>query len=304
MASPTVSVILPVYNGENYLRFAIESVLNQTYGDFELIIVDDGSTDPTPEIVSAYHDARLRYVRQDNTGVTGAVNHGLRLATGKYISWLSHDDVFLPDKLRRQVDLIAGSVLPAVCYTDVQMIDARGEVTAEHKLPEHNREEILRYILSFGPISSASYSIMYDRRCVDEVGPYSDSWPYTQDAEMLLRLARKFPFLHLTEFLMQVRDHDQRGVRSRKWENEVVRFFSEHIDRMPPSELFPELAAEGSRAEQAKAYQWLGDRFLWQQEPFYRIAIVPYRKSLRYNPISGTVLRRLARLALRYVRRE
>jgi len=79
MSDPTVTVILPVYNGENYVRFAIESVLNQTLKHLELVVVDDGSTDSTPEILASYGPP-LRYVRQENTGVAGAFNHGLRLA--------------------------------------------------------------------------------------------------------------------------------------------------------------------------------------------------------------------------------
>src|SRR5438034_10365066 len=108
MKTPTVSVILPVYNGEQYLRFAIESVLTQTFQDYELIIVDDGSSDSTPAIAQAYGQ-RVRYVRQANTGVAGAFNHGLALAAGRYISWLSHDDVFLPQKLDNQVARIKDS---------------------------------------------------------------------------------------------------------------------------------------------------------------------------------------------------
>src|SRR5438132_7847564 len=105
MSNPTVSVILPVYNGENYLRLAIESVLNQTFQDYELIMIDDGSVDSTPAIAREYGQ-RVRYVRQENTGVASAFNHGLELATGRYISWLSHDDVFLPEKLEKQASAL------------------------------------------------------------------------------------------------------------------------------------------------------------------------------------------------------
>ena len=105
MTTPAVSVILPVFNGENYLRFAIESVLQQTLRNFELIVVDDGSTDSTATILKDYAE-HVRYVRQENTGAAGAVNHGLRLARGRYISWLSHDDIFLPEKLEKQVLLL------------------------------------------------------------------------------------------------------------------------------------------------------------------------------------------------------
>jgi glycosyltransferase involved in cell wall biosynthesis len=114
MSEPIVSVILPVYEGENYLRFAIESVLDQTLKDFELIIVDDGSTDSSPLIAQSYGDS-VRYVRQENTGVAGAFNHGLRLAKARYISWLSHDDRFHPTKLEKQVSALTRLKSPAAC---------------------------------------------------------------------------------------------------------------------------------------------------------------------------------------------
>src|SRR5260221_3924635 len=138
MSNPTVSVILPVYNGENYLRFAIEGALAQTLEGFELIVVDDGSKDATPQIARSYGE-QIRYVRQENTGVAGAFNHGLRLATGKYISWLSHDDVFLPEKLEKQLAALRRVGEPAVCYCDVQIIDSAGSVTVEYELPEYDR---------------------------------------------------------------------------------------------------------------------------------------------------------------------
>src|SRR5438128_870737 len=102
MNTPAVSVILPVYNGEDYLRLAIDSVLAQTLQDFELIIIDDGSSDSTPSIITSYGD-QVRSIRQDNAGVGAAFNHGIRISTGQYISWLSHDDIYLPAKLEKQL---------------------------------------------------------------------------------------------------------------------------------------------------------------------------------------------------------
>src|SRR5687768_10318062 len=180
MSEPAISVVLPVYQGENYLRFAIESVLNQTLKDLELIVIDDGSSDSSPEIAQSY-GAAVRYVRQENTGVGGAFNHGLKLANGRYISWLSHDDTFHPTKLEKQLSALSKVDSPAACYTDIEMIDAQGKVTAAHKLPEYEPGATLRHVLTGGPICSASYSLMYDRRCVEEVGPYAVELRYTQD---------------------------------------------------------------------------------------------------------------------------
>lgn len=296
MSEPTVSVILPVYNGENYLRLSVESVLGQTFRDFELIVIDDGSKDSTPEIARSYGE-RLRYVRQENTGVAGAFNHGLRLAAGRYISWLSHDDVFLPAKLEKQVGAISQAATPSVCYTDVQMIGPEGNIITEHRLPEHGRDEVLRNVLTIGPVCMASYSILYDRRCIDEIGMYSVKLRYAQDIDMLARLAQRFPLIHVPEVLMQVREHEQRAIHSKSWAREVVRFFRERLDALPIEELYPELGANASGNERSEAYMKLADAFANQPFPLYRVAFSPYRRALRENPANAAkLLRRMARL--------
>lgn len=303
MTSPVVSVILPVYNGENYLRLAIESVFNQTLKELELIIIDDGSHDSTPEIARSFGD-RLRYVRQANTGVAGAFNHGLKLAQGRFISWLSHDDLFLPEKLEKQVAALARLPTPAVCYTDVVLIDGNGAVTNEFRLPEYDRDHALRHVLTGGLISLVSYSIMYDRRCIEEVGHYSESWPYTQDAEMLVRLARRFPFIRVPEPLMQLREHENRGIHSPKWEREVVKFFSEQLSSIPLTELFPELGASPRRRDRSRAYEWLGDKLAVQADPISRVAVTQYGRALRAaDPLNAFRLLRKIAYMLRTQRR-
>jgi glycosyltransferase involved in cell wall biosynthesis len=100
-----VSVIIPTYNRANLLREAVQSVLNQSYQDFEIIIIDDGSTDDTEKVISNYSD-RIRYVKQQNAGVNAARNHALRLAQGEYIATLDNDDVWLDYKLELQVEIL------------------------------------------------------------------------------------------------------------------------------------------------------------------------------------------------------
>ena len=304
MSNPTVSVILPVYNGVNYLRFAIESVLGQTFKDFELIVIDDGSKDSTPEVARGYGE-RIRYVRQENTGVAGAFNHGLRLCAGRYISWLSHDDVFHERKLEKQVEALERHEGPAVCYTDIEMIDSRGEVSIEHKLPEYGRDETLRHVLTGGPICSACYSLMFDRRCIEEVGTYSETWRYTQDVDMLSRFARRFPLIRVPGALMQVREHDSRGVRSEKWAREVPKFFRERIESIPFEELFPEHGAHATKSERSAAYRWLADTLCAQPYPIYQVAFSQYRRAMREDPSDAALLaRRIARLYWQHLRRS
>jgi glycosyltransferase involved in cell wall biosynthesis len=304
MSTPTVSVILPVYNGENYLRLAVDSVLRQTFQDYELIVIDDGSVDSTPAIASEYGD-RVRYVRQENTGVAGAFNHGLRLAAGRYISWLSHDDVFLPTKLEKQVHVLSRMSAPAVCYTDIQMIDGDGRVIDEQQVPEHDRQDALRHVLTGGDICSASYSLLYDRRCIEEVGMYSETWRYTQDVDMLAKLARNFQLIRVPEVLMQVREHANRGVRSKNWEREAVLFFRERLNDYSLDELFPELGVNATPRQRAKARRWMADTLAFGPYPYYRAGFSLYRRVLRENPPGAVaLLPRIARLAWRHFRQH
>lgn len=304
MRNPTVSVILPVFNGEDYLRLAIESVLDQSWQDLEFIIIDDGSVDSTPQIAGSYGQ-EVKYVRQENAGVAGAFNHGLRLATGRYISWLSHDDVFLPTKLEKQVAVLSRLSAPAVCYTDIQMIDGEGHVIGEQRVPEHDRQDALRHVLTGGGICSASYSLLYDRRCIDKVGMYSETWRYTQDVDMLAKLARNFQLIRVPEVLMQVREHANRGVRSKNWEQEVVLFFRERLNDYSLDELFPELGLNATPRQRAKARQWMADTLAFGPYPYYRAAFSMYRRVLRESRAEAVgLLPRIARLAWRHFRQH
>ncbi|HZI63024.1 MAG TPA: glycosyltransferase [Pyrinomonadaceae bacterium] len=296
MSDPTVTVILPVYNGENYVRFAVESVLNQTVKDLELVVVDDGSSDSTPEIIGSYGPP-VRYVKQENTGVAGAFNHGLQLARGKYISWLSHDDIFHPQKLEKQLEALSKLDSPGICYTDIESIDSEGKVVTEHKLPEYVRGETLRHVLTGGPICGACYSLMYDRRCVERAGAYAVELRYAQDVDMLSRLVRHFPLLHVPEPLIQVREHATRAIHSDAWKREVRMFFGSRLASTPFEELFPEHGDSATKLQRSLGFRWLGDILSTQPEPIRGVAFSQYRRAWREDPWFTPVLaRRIARL--------
>lgn len=104
---PLVSIVIPVYNGSNYMREAIDSALAQTYERVEVIVVNDGSTDDTEQIALSYGE-QIRYFRKENGGVSSALNLGIKEMKGEYFSWLSHDDVYTPDKIEVQIDALRG----------------------------------------------------------------------------------------------------------------------------------------------------------------------------------------------------
>jgi glycosyltransferase involved in cell wall biosynthesis len=297
MNSPAVSVILPVYNGERYLRPAIESVLAQTLRNLELIVIDDGSTDSSPDVARAYGD-RIRYVRQNNAGVASAFNHGLRLVTGRYVSWLSHDDLFEPAKLEMQVQAVSGCAAPAVCYTDASFIDSDGVVIRELEVPDHAPGELLRNLFVCGPIVMSAYSLFFDRRCIDEVGMYDESQSDTQDADMVIRLARRFPFKHVPQKLIRIRQHAGRDSYDQRWVREALKFYVGWSGQLSIEELFPELGSESTGLERARERVWLGDKYVSNEiPPFRKLAMMQYAKALRESPaILPSVVAKIAGL--------
>ena len=102
---PKVSIVIPVYNGERYVRYAIDSALAQTYDNIEIIVVNDGSTDKTDEIVKSYGN-KVRYIKKKNGGVSSALNMAIEKMKGEYFSWLSHDDTYEPTKIEDEIDYL------------------------------------------------------------------------------------------------------------------------------------------------------------------------------------------------------
>ena len=282
MSNPIVSVVMPVYNGENYLRLAIESVLSQTFQDFEIIVIDDGSKDSTPDIAQSF-DGRVRYIRQENGGVASAVNHGIRSARGRYFAWLSHDDLWAPEKLSEQVRAIERVDGPAVCYTDVKWIDGEGKAFDEKELPLPDGRELVRAILRCEPVLFAAYSLMCDLRCFEQVGLYDLKRRYTQDADMLLRLARTFPFVRVPEKLMFIREHGARESRHPAFLTEADAFYRGWLDSLTPAEL----SASNSALARAISRKEIADVFIVRRtEPWTGIARAQYWKALGESPLA------------------
>jgi glycosyltransferase involved in cell wall biosynthesis len=286
MSNPTVSVVMPVYNGENYLRLALESVLCQTFEDFEIILIDDGSEDSTPDITQSFGDDRVRYVRQENAGVAVAVNHGISLARGRYFAWLSHDDLWTPEKLSEQLQALQGAG-PAVCYTDMKLIDGEGKLFEERELPLPERRELVRAILMGQPVSMAAYSLVCELRCFEQVGLYDVKKRYTQDADMLLRLARTFPFVRVPEKLTLVRDHGTRGTKRPEFVAEADAFFRAWLDALTPVEL----SASPSAFGRAMSRKEIADEYLSRAtQPWTGLARNQYLKAVGESPLSLPVV--------------
>jgi glycosyltransferase involved in cell wall biosynthesis len=146
---PRISVVMSVYNGEKYLRQAIESILQQTYTDFEFIIIDDGSTDSSREIIQSYDDKRIRLViNEQNIGLTKSLNKGIRLAKGEFIARMDADDISLPQRFEKQVAYLDSHPEVGVLGTYANIIDHRGKIINNIIFPTEH-ETILWTMLLF-----------------------------------------------------------------------------------------------------------------------------------------------------------
>lgn len=193
-----VSVILPTYNRAYVLRRAIDSVLAQTFQDVELVVIDDGSTDPTPALLADYGQ-RIISLRQDNAGVSRARNTGIRAASGELIAFLDSDDAWLPEKLARQVAALDGQPQMPLCHTDEIWI--RNGVRVNPKKKHRKRGgEIFRDCLPLCVISPSA--AMLRRAAFDDIGLFDETLPACEDYDLWLRLTCRYPVIFLEEPLL------------------------------------------------------------------------------------------------------
>lgn len=186
---PLVSVILPTYNRETFLKCAIESVLSQTYPHYELIVVDDGSTDSTPEILEAYRD-RIKVIHQENKGVSAARNSGIKIASGNYIALLDSDDYWLPEKLNSQIRFFQSQPQALICQTEEIWI-RNGKRVNPKKRHQKYSGMIFEKTLPLCLVSPSA--VMIQKTLFDEVGLFDETLPACEDYDLWLRITWKHP---------------------------------------------------------------------------------------------------------------
>ena len=204
---PLVTVLMSVYNGEKYLCESIDSILNQTFRDYEFLIINDGSTDGTLEILHNYsqQDKRIRLHHQTNQGLIAALNKGLELARGKFIARMDHDDVSLPERLAIQLDFLKDHPAVGVLGSGARFMDSSGITSDAVQFPiQHN---VLRWCLCFlSPIVHPS--VMMRRKIVERVGGYSTDMVHAEDYDLWRRLSCVTRLSNLQDVLLQLRKHE------------------------------------------------------------------------------------------------
>jgi glycosyltransferase involved in cell wall biosynthesis len=195
---PLVSVIIPTYNRSSWLIDAIDSVLNQTFQDFELIVVDDGSTDETREIMVEYGD-RIHYFYQSNRNPASARNLGIKKAKSDLITFLDSDDRWLKGKLHAQINLMKDNPDVKICYTDEIWI-RRGVRVNQKKIHRKYSGWIYQKCLPLCIISPSS--VMIHREVFDKVGLFDEDFLVCEDYDLWLRISHLFPITFINEPLI------------------------------------------------------------------------------------------------------
>ena len=212
--SPLVSIIIPVYNGANYMREAIDSALIQTYDNCEVLVINDGSTDnnETERIALSYGE-RIRYYTKENGGVATALNLGIEKMRGDYFSWLSHDDIYLPDKIAKQIlsvkDIQTDRPVISVCNS--RQIDKNGNFLKDMIIHPRASRSIRCFLAIDTETGLNGCSLLIQKELFSLCGKFDPEQKVTQDYDMWFRMAPNAEFIFIPDILLQQRIHPDQG---------------------------------------------------------------------------------------------
>ena len=204
---PKVSIITAAYNHVRFIRQSVESAQGQTYRDFEHIVIDDGSSDGTADILKSFGD-QITHIRQENCGAHAAINRGILMSSGEYIAILDSDDAWLPNKLERQVQAFEQFPDAGLAYSQAYVINSEGDLINDREPlgrpiadSQHAFDELLR------DNSIPALTAMFRRVCIEEVGFFSESFKALSDWDLWIRISAKWPVLFVPQALALYREH-------------------------------------------------------------------------------------------------
>ncbi len=283
-----VSVIMPAFNSEQYISDAIDSVLQQTYQNFELIVVNDGSTDRTEDILKKISNS-IHLISQSNQGAASARNKGIMAAQGEYISFLDSDDIWFKDTLKLQHEYLTSHLYFGLVYGKRQVFDCKGNLDKNWMI-KYGFSQPEGYIFQ-DLILSASIllsTVMVRRKVLDKVGLFDKSLPLGEDYDLWLSISTKYKIGYIPDDLVKYRRHPKSLTASnyslKPWDIEVaekaLRIYPKEAKKIPPLLL--------KKGFGEKYFQSGYDAFMKGQ---YSIARYRFIKSIALVPRSGRTLR-------------
>lgn len=211
---PQVSIIIPTYNRANLIGHAIQSVLLQDFTDFELIVVDDGSTDDTAAIVGGFSDERLIFIVQENGGRSAARNRALAQAKGQFIAFLDSDDMYVPTKLGRQVAFLRAHATFEMVYTSAECVDFDGKPLPGQRYVASAEGDIYRLVAFFRPLTITLPTVMLRREVLDRVGFFDEGLDRFEDTDLWRRVSKNHRIGAMPEVTCILRTHSDNSLES------------------------------------------------------------------------------------------
>lgn len=258
--SPTVSVLMPVHNGQLYLPQAVESVLSQTFKDFEFIAIDDGSTDDSLLILREYErrDSRVQVLSRPNTGIVGALNDGLELATGEFVARMDADDIALSERLAKQVAFLRAHPECVLVGSRVLLIDPEGAPIGEWATQTAHEDIDGGHLTLHWPMVHPAVTMR--RSIVMQLGGYRQQYNTLEDLDLFLRMAERGRLANLPDVLLHYRQHFGSTCFSRNRQQSDIReaIYRETCARrgMPEPASAPETFRAAPRSENAERHRW------------------------------------------------
>lgn len=284
-----ISIVLPVYNGSNYLEKAINSVLNQSYKNYELIIINDGSDDEdkTEKIALQYSSKKIVYLKKENGGVSSALNLGIKISKGDYVCWLSHDDEFLSHKLSSQIELFNSNKTIDFIYGDYFFSNANSEIIGECLCPKESE-----FIVSdmFQAMFICGSTVMFKKECVVNNNLFNEDLKYTQDAEFWIRnIFKNHNFVHMSQKLSKIRIHEFQGSNNQSLMKKGTFIYLDIFLKMVnPKDFFCDVNFKNKR-NLSKFYLYLSEVLLFRHK-YYRKSFFYLKKSFLLYSNKNNVL--------------
>ena len=286
--APTVSVVITTYNQARYIGATIASVLAQTYRDLEIIVVDDGSTDRT-EAELGSHRSRVNYIRQRNRGVAAARNVGIRHATGRLLAFLDGDDLWEPDKIRRQREVADAHPGSGLIVTDGVEFGPDGTIRESlfnpSIVPQFKDDDTLtlrcyRELIIQNLITTTS-QVMVPRAVIDRVGVSDERFPVSSDWDLYLRIAAEFEVTFVKACLVRYRylptsASGPRGLRLFRWGLDEIRILRKHVRLAPPAmrqSVRNELARRTRSIAEEAYYYSMGSNRAWARRYLFNVVL-------------------------------
>lgn|SRR5574337_37784 len=275
MPRPTVSVVVPAYNAAAFLRRAIDSVLGQTAVDLELLVVDDGSTDATLQLLAGYGE-RLQAIPQVNAGPAGARNRGLALARGRYIAFLDADDWWLPEKLGRQVALLDSRPEIGFCSTGTRVVHADGTPAGDWPCGDIGASLLETLFMRGAVVSGSTSGVLARRELLLDAGGFDERLRGFEDPDLWIRLAARAGYACIPQPLtVVVRTPGSVSTHLVRMRTTTLASFRKNRNLLPPQQrgAYWRAACAGALADYAKMAWRSGDRrhgLAWAGEALLR----------------------------------